>query len=50
MSKFFYVYILQSEMDRAHFYIGLTDDLRSRVRNHNAGRVLHTAKWSPWRV
>jgi predicted GIY-YIG superfamily endonuclease len=46
--KFFYIYILQSELDANRFYIGLTDDLRRRMRNHNAGRVLHTAKWRPW--
>jgi hypothetical protein len=45
MSKFFYVYILESETDRARFYVGFTDDVRKRVRNHDAGRVLHSAKW-----
>ncbi len=50
MAKFFYVYILQSEIDRERFYTGLTDALRKRVRKHNAGRVLHTAKWRPWHL
>ncbi len=50
MAKFFYVYILQSEIDHERFYTGLTDDLLKRVRNHNSGRVLHTAKWRPWRL
>src|SRR5204863_8834842 len=45
MTKFFYVYILQSDADPQRFYTGLTDDLRKRLRNHNAVRVLHTAKW-----
>jgi predicted GIY-YIG superfamily endonuclease len=48
--KFFYIYILQSELDANRFHIGLTDDLRRRMRNHNAGRVLHTVKWRPWRL
>ena len=48
MSKFFYVYILQSATDEKRFYTGLTDDLRKRLINHNAGRVRHTAKWRPW--
>lgn len=43
-----YVYILQSDADERRFYTGLTDDLRSRLRSHNAGRVPHTAKWKPW--
>src|SRR4029434_1779139 len=50
MARFFYIYILQSECDEHRFYTGLTDDLRKRVQNHNSGRVLHTAKWRPWRL
>ena len=48
--KFFYVYILQSQADFLRFYTGLTDDLPKRLKIHNAGRVLHTAKWKPWRL
>jgi predicted GIY-YIG superfamily endonuclease len=44
-----YVYILESEGDAAHFYVGLTDDFASRLENHNAGRVPHTSKFRPWR-
>ncbi|PYJ75365.1 MAG: excinuclease ABC subunit C [Verrucomicrobia bacterium] len=50
MGKFFYIYILQSERDEDRFYTGLTDDLRKRIRSHNTGRVLYTAKWRPWRL
>lgn len=32
------------------FYTGFTDDLRTRTRHHNSGRILHTAKWKPWRL
>ena len=45
-----YVYILQSSVDEKRFYTGLTDNLRERLQNHNAGRVRHTAKWKPWRL
>jgi predicted GIY-YIG superfamily endonuclease len=45
MGKFFYVYIIQSKIDQEHFYTGLTDDLRERVKNHNCGRVHHASKW-----
>ena len=48
--KFFYVYILQSERDEKHFYFGITEDLRVRLKKHNAGNVPHTAKFRPWRV
>jgi predicted GIY-YIG superfamily endonuclease len=39
MATFFYIYILQSERGEDRFYTGLTDDLRKRLRSHNAGRV-----------
>ena len=32
MTKFVYVYILQSEADPERFYTGLTHDLRTRVK------------------
>ncbi len=44
-----YVYILQSTAAE-HFYVGITDDLRTRVAKHNAGEVPHTSKYRPWRV
>ena len=48
--EFSYVYILQSQPDPEHFYVGLTDDLRDRLRRHNAGEVAHTSKFRPWRI
>jgi predicted GIY-YIG superfamily endonuclease len=45
-----YVYILQSDADERRFYTGLTNDLRKRLRSHNAGHVAHTAKWKPWHL
>jgi putative endonuclease len=50
MNQFTYVYILQSELDSNHFYIGRTKDLRSRISRHNSGQVRHTSKWKPWRI
>ena len=44
-----YVYILQSS-DFKHFYVGITDDLRSRLAKHNAGEVSHTSKYRPWQI
>jgi putative endonuclease len=43
-----YVYILQSILNTDHFYIGACDDLKSRLKEHNAGEVFHTAKFKPW--
>ena len=45
-----YVYLLRSVLDPPRKYIGLTDDLRERLKNHNEGGSLHTAKYRPWVV
>jgi len=37
-----YVYILRSLEDRERYYVGVTGDLRSRLKKHNAGEVAHT--------
>jgi len=44
-----YVYILQS-INTDHFYVGITDDLRTRLAKHNACEVPHTSKYRPWQV
>ncbi|MEA2883997.1 MAG: putative endonuclease [Bradyrhizobium sp.] len=44
-----YVYILES-LDLEHFYVGIADDLRARLRKHNAGEVTHTSKYRPWKL
>ena len=48
--KFWYVYMLQSVQHPEHFYVGMTEDIRERLKAHNAGRVPHTSKFAPWRI
>lgn len=43
-----YVYILRSERFPTDHYVSLTDDLKSRLINHNEGGVQTTAKNRPW--
>ena len=50
MQRFFYVYILVSEADTSIHYTGRADDLSARLRDHNRGKSLHTAKHKPWRI
>ena len=45
-----YVYILQSQSNADHFYVGVTRDLRARLVKHNAGEVAHTSKFAPWAI
>ncbi|MCX6857000.1 MAG: GIY-YIG nuclease family protein [Verrucomicrobia bacterium] len=44
----FYVYLLRSTDDPKRTYVGFTDDLRQRVKDHNEGKSTHTAKYRPW--
>jgi predicted GIY-YIG superfamily endonuclease len=30
--------------------VGVTGDLRSRLKRHNAGEVSHTSKYAPWKI
>lgn len=50
MANYTYVYVLQSIANAERHYTGLTDDLKDRLRRHNAGEVIHTAKFRPWRI
>ena len=43
-----YVYILKSIDFPDRYYTGVTDDLRARVKKHNAKEVSHTSKYAPW--
>ena len=50
MNKFYYVYILVSELEEARHYTGLKENLEARIKAHNAGKVAHTSKYRPWRI
>ena len=45
-----YVYILRSVGRPGQLYIGVTSDLRRRLRYHNSGECSHTAKFMPWEI
>jgi predicted GIY-YIG superfamily endonuclease len=45
-----YVYLLETVGHPRHFYVGSTSDLRGRIKAHNAGQSLHTAKLRPWKL
>lgn len=46
----YYVYSLQSISSPERFYIGLTQDLKRRFEEHNAGKSVHTNKHTPWKL
>jgi len=45
----FYVYILKSKVDSKN-YIGSTNDLRKRFKEHNLGKVYSTKKRKPFEI
>ena len=50
MNNFHYVYVLQSLSHPNQIYTGITANLKQRLAEHNAGRVPHTSKFTPWEI
>jgi predicted GIY-YIG superfamily endonuclease len=46
----YYVYLIWSESHPNQRYVGFTQDLKERMRAHNTGKSVHTAKYRPWRL
>jgi putative endonuclease len=44
------VYVFQSESEPEHYYIGTTDDLPRRIKEHDSAAYGHTLKHRPWRL
>ena len=45
-----YVYLLRSLSCPDRRYVGFTSDLKARLRSHNEGASVHTAKYKPWEL
>lgn len=45
-----YVYILESINFPDKFYIGLTNDLKRRFKEHNSKIEAHSSKHAPWKL
>ena len=43
------VYVLQSETYK-RMYIGMTNDLERRIKEHNNGKTKSTRYYKPWKV
>jgi len=45
----FYVYILKSKINIEKYYVGITNDLYRRVKQHNLNpSCSYTIKYTPW--
>jgi putative endonuclease len=45
----FYIYIIKSKKN-GELYIGFTNNLVKRLKEHNLGLSLHTKKYIPWKI
>jgi putative endonuclease len=45
-----YVYLIQSIPFPTQRYIGITKDLKARLKPHNEGQSPHTSKFKPWEL
>ena len=47
---FYYIYILQSKINTDRFYVGFTENIENRLKDHNLGKNPYTSKYKPWRI
>lgn len=45
-----YVYILRSISKPDETYIGMTSDLKRRLKEHNSGRSTYCREFAPWEL
>jgi len=45
----YYVYFIKS-LNRDFFYVGITDDLRRRMREHNSRKEISTKYYAPFKL
>ena len=49
MKQFYYIYVLRSKKDK-NFYVGYTEDLKSRFEQHCKGKVSSTKDRRPFEL
>jgi predicted GIY-YIG superfamily endonuclease len=49
VGHFYFVYILESLSDGS-FYVGSTEDLNSRLKEHNNKRSKYSSSKGPWKI
>ncbi len=45
----YYLYILLN-YSKTKTYVGITDNVKRRLREHNSGRSFYTSKFGPWKL
>jgi len=44
-----YLYVIYSD-EYKRFYVGIADEIKSRLKTHSSGKVKSTKAFKPWRV
>ena len=47
---YYYVYILQAIKYPNKYYTGFTENLDTRIKEHDQGKCVHTSKYVPWKI
>ena len=50
MDNFYYVYMLQSIKNKKRYYVGVTNNLERRLKEHNSGESIYTNSFKPWEL
>jgi putative endonuclease len=50
IARMIYVYLIESVHQRQLHYVGITSDLKQRLKDHNEGKSPHTRKFKPWHL
>lgn len=45
----YYVYILKSKLFKK-IYVGKTDNVERRLKEHNSGKSIYTKRYKPWEL
>lgn len=46
----YYVYLIETLSGQGERYVGMTTDLKKRLRENNEGKSSHTKKFGPWKL
>jgi len=50
MDNFYYVYMLKSVLNGQRYYVGMTNNLKRRLKEHNNGDSTYSSKFKPWEL
>lgn len=45
-----YIYLLKSTKNPQKKYIGITSNLKKRLKEHNSRKSHHTSRFAPWKL